>query len=164
MGDPLSITASIIAVLQLTGVVVKYLNDINDGSKDRHSILVEISSINGLLFSLKDLACRAESGETWLATVRLLNVSGGPLERFESSLKQLKEKLAPGAGLSGVARALSWPFQRGEIKGILATVGRLKQLFILALQNDHMFVEHLLSCVVYDSLCVESFLERLTTT
>jgi hypothetical protein len=144
MADPLSITASIVAVLQLTGVVVKYLNDVKDAPKDQHSILVEISSIHGLLFSLNDLVSRAESGEKWLATVRLLNVPGGPLERFKLALEQLKKKLAPAAGLSGVAKALSWPFQKGEVKGVLTTIGRLKQLFILALQNDHMFVEHLL--------------------
>ena len=149
MGDPLSITASITTVLQLTGVVVKYLIDVQDASKDRHSILVEISGINGLLFSLKDLASRAESGETRLSAVRLLNVPGGPLERFKFTLEQLEKKLAPAAGLSGVARALGWPFQKGEVKSILATVGRLKLLFILALQNDHMFVEHLLLFVIY---------------
>jgi hypothetical protein len=152
MGDPLSITSSIGAILQLTGMVVKYLNDVKDASRDRHTILVEISSINGLLFSLKDLACRAESGETWLATVRSLNVPDGPLERFKWALEQLAARLAPAAGLKNVAKALSWPFQKGEVTTILSTIERQKQLFILALQNDHMYVEHLSPHTIYCSL------------
>jgi hypothetical protein len=35
MADPLSITASIIAVLQLTSVVAQYLKDIKGGFGDR---------------------------------------------------------------------------------------------------------------------------------
>ena len=33
--DPLSVTASIIAILQLTSKVIEYLNDVKDAPKDR---------------------------------------------------------------------------------------------------------------------------------
>ncbi|KFY05234.1 hypothetical protein O988_00146, partial [Pseudogymnoascus sp. VKM F-3808] len=35
--DPLSVTASIIAIVQLTGVIIGYLNDVKDASTDRSS-------------------------------------------------------------------------------------------------------------------------------
>lgn len=60
MTDPLSTSASIIAVLQLTGTVVQYLNDAKGASEDRQRILAEISSTSGVLFLLKDLAERAQ--------------------------------------------------------------------------------------------------------
>jgi hypothetical protein len=60
MSDPLSISAGIIAVLQLTASMVQYLNEMKDTSKDRQSLLVEISSVSNLLYTLKDLAERAQ--------------------------------------------------------------------------------------------------------
>lgn len=138
MGDPLSVTASIIAVLQLTESVVKYLNDAKDASKDCNKFLIEISTVNGLLFSLKDLVGRAELGETWLATTRSLGVPTGPLAQFKSALELLATHLEPVVGLKKAGKALTWPFKKGEVIDILNTIERQKTLFVLALQNDHM--------------------------
>jgi len=133
--DPLSISASLAALLQLSAVVVKYLSDVKDAPDDRKRLLFEVSNIKGLLSTLQDLA---QPGETWLETVRSLNAPNGPLQQCWSLLKCLDEKLAPVVGLNKVRKALAWPFQKGEIKDILCTIERLKTLFGLALQNDHL--------------------------
>jgi hypothetical protein len=138
MGDPLSVTASIIAILQLTGTVVKYLSDVKDASGDRNRILVEIGSVNGFLFSLKDLVGRAESDESWLATVRSLGVPNGPLAQFKLALERLATCLEPVVGLRKAGKVLAWPLKKGEVMDILRTIERQKALFILALQNDHV--------------------------
>jgi hypothetical protein len=138
MGDPLSISASIVAILQLAGTVMQYLIDVRGAPDDRQRLLVEISSINGVLYTLKDQAERTQWGNPWSNTMRSLNQSKGPLEQFKTALDQLARELSPVEGLKKVGKALTWPFQKGEIKAILNSIERQKTLFILALQNDSM--------------------------
>jgi hypothetical protein len=140
MADPLSISASIIAILQLTGTVVQYLNNAKGASEDRQRILAQISSTSGVLFLLKDLAERAQWEDGWSVTIKSLNLPGGLLDKFKVILIQLASKLKPVEGAKKVGRALIWPFQKGEINEILNTLERQKTLFGLALQNDHMYV------------------------
>jgi len=140
MSDPLSISASIIAVLQLTRTVVQYLNDVKGASEDRQRILAEISSTSGVLFLLKDLADRAQWENGWSVTIKSLTLPGGPLDNFMMILKQLASKLKPVEGTKKVGRALIWPFQKVEINKVLSSLERQKTLFNLALQNDHMYV------------------------
>jgi hypothetical protein len=57
--DPLSVTASIIAVLQLSAKVLAYLNDVKDASKDRAQCEIETLNLYSLLLNLR---CRLEEG------------------------------------------------------------------------------------------------------
>jgi hypothetical protein len=93
-----------------------------------------VSSISGLLYSLRDLAALEE---TWSGTVKALAVPNGPLEQFQSTLEQLIEKLLPVVRLKKVGKTMTWPFRKGEIKDILCKIERQKMLFALALQNDN---------------------------
>ena len=139
MGDPLSIIASITAVLQLARCVVKFLSDLRDASAASNRILVEISSITGLLSTIEDLAHEAESGEVWLATVALLNAPNGPLAQFASALTRVRTRLEPIVGLRRAGRAIVWPLSKGEVTDILGAIERQKTLFIVAMENDHMY-------------------------
>jgi hypothetical protein len=138
MADPLSISAGIIAVLQLTSTVVQYITDVKDASEERLRIRDEISGTSYLLYMLKDRVLQASLGEPWLLTVQSLDVPKGPLEQFKKALEQLATRLTPSKRLKKVGKALTWPFQREEIKEILSMIERQKSLFDLALQNDHM--------------------------
>jgi hypothetical protein len=138
MADPLSISASIIAVLQLSGTVIEYLNDVKGASEDRYRLLNEVTSISGLLYFLKDRATQSQYGDSWSMTLASLNTPQGPLEQFKSALERLALKLAPVEGWMRVGKALAWPFRKEEIKEIFSAIERHKSLFNLALQNDHM--------------------------
>jgi hypothetical protein len=50
--DPLSITASVIAIVQLTGTVIGYLNDVKDAPKDCKEVKVEAANLYSLLICL----------------------------------------------------------------------------------------------------------------
>jgi hypothetical protein len=138
MGDPLSVSASIVAVLQLTGTVVQYLNDVKEAPKDRQRILSELSVASGILYLLRDLAERPQYGDAWSVTIRSLNVPNGPLDQFKLALELLTSKLAPVNGLKKMRKALAWPFQKAEIQSVISMIERQKSIFNLALQNDHM--------------------------
>lgn len=136
--DPLSISASIAALLSLTSTVVQYLSAVKGASKESRKVLVEVSSVSGLLYQLKDLAERKREGETSSRTERLLGAPRGPLGQLQTALNELSSKLTPVAGWEKTRRVLVWPFQKQEIKAILDTIERQKSLLGLALQQDDM--------------------------
>ncbi len=137
--DPLSISASIIALLQLSSTVIQYLNDAKGAPEDRGRILSELASVNSVLFILQDQADQAKQDDQWSSTLQTLNVPEGPLDQFHKALERLSSKLAPSATpLKKLGKALVWPLRKEEIKDILASIERQKALLTLARQNDHM--------------------------
>ncbi|KAL9134056.1 MAG: hypothetical protein Q9175_004768 [Cornicularia normoerica] len=137
--DPLSISASIAALLQLTSTVIQYLNGVKGAPEDRRMLLSELASVNGFLFILQDQADQAKQGDQWSSTLQSLNVPEGPLDQFRRALERLSSKLAsPATGLKRLGKAVTWPFQKEEIKEILGSIERQKSLLNLARQNDHM--------------------------
>lgn len=136
--DPLSISASISAVLQLTGTVIQYLNSVKGAPKDRQRLLSELCNVSGMLYALEDQASQAQQGDAWSSTFLSLNGPNGPIKQFKTALERLEEKLRPVEGLRKIVKAVAWPFQKEEITEILNVIERQKTLFSLARQNDHM--------------------------
>jgi hypothetical protein len=134
MADPLSISASIIAILQLSAVVVTHIKSMKDASAEREKLLDEIGATSDLLAIINNPVRQAQHGDSWES----LRKPGGPLEQLEAVLKKLDAKLAPAAGWSKVKKTVTWPFRKGEIEGFVGSIERQKTLLGLALQNDHM--------------------------
>lgn len=129
-------TASLIAIMQLAHSVVGYLNDVKNASKEQVNIATEISSVNALLIPLKYRVKDAQSGDPWFAEVQKLRDKDGPLDQFESTLKQLKSKVEPVDRFKKAVRLLTWTFNKTEVSAMLSRIDRVKTLVILALAND----------------------------
>lgn len=141
MADPLSISASIIAVLQLTSTVIQYISDVQDASQERLRLRDEISSSSWALYMLKDRTEQARESLSWQSSMALLGRPGGPLEQFRGTVEQLVARLLPtkkGKGLGELGRVIAWPFQRDEVLRFVNVLERQKSLFHLALQNDSL--------------------------
>ena len=137
--DPLSATASIIAILQLSNKVVGYLNDVKDASKDRAKCAIEAANVNGLFMTLRFRLEEGSSSSTpWYTVVRALAVENGPLDQFKKALEQLQSKITGGGQMKKAGDALMWKFKKEEISSILGTMERLKTLVQVALQMDHL--------------------------
>lgn len=136
--EPLGISASIVALLQLTGTVVRYLKEVKEAPKERSTILLEVSSASGLLYQLRDQAESAQGDDSCLRIFRSLNTSGGPVEQFKTILENLASRLQPPTGWHRAGKALVWPFRKEEVKDLLAAIERQKIHFGLALQMDDM--------------------------
>lgn len=137
--DPLSLTVSVIATLQLSSKVLGYLNDVKDASKDRAKCAVEASNLNSLLVSLRSCLEEGNPNERWYTEVRALGVENGPLDQFNQALEQLQTKMiGGGTALKKMGDALVWRFSKEEITSILARMERLKTLVQIALQMDHL--------------------------
>ena len=135
MSDPLSITASIAAVLQLTSAIATYLKAVYDAPQERISFLLEISGLESLLDALQKRVDQANSGDPWLTELQAL---GASISQFESHLKRLASKLEPVGGLNfkEVARRLKWKFNKTDVEDTLAKIERMKSLIIFALTNN----------------------------
>lgn len=98
MADPLSISASIIAILQLTGTVVGYLTDLSEALEVCQKLLAEVSSVSGFLYLLKDSAERTQWNDIKLSTMSSISIRDGPLNQFKGALQELVTKLGPATG------------------------------------------------------------------
>jgi hypothetical protein len=139
--DPLSLTASITALINTTAQVVSYLNDVKDAPKERAKLASEVACLYPLLIQLKYRVDEVAVGDKWGESTRtLLGGSNGPLDQFGKALAELARKLAPATGLKGIGRKLIWTLDKTECMDILTKIERLKTLTGLALQGDTLQV------------------------
>jgi hypothetical protein len=137
--DPLSVTASIIAILQLTVKVGQALSDANSASKERSQFTADTSNLSKLLF---DLSFRLDesSDDPWHANVRALGGKDGLIYQYRIALEGLTDKISAGHGLKRTAKTLLWKYIRDDAERILSKIERLKSLVQIALEMDHLFV------------------------
>jgi hypothetical protein len=95
--DLLSISASITAILQLTGTVIGYIKNAKGASEDRNRILAEVASVHYLLYQLKDQSEESQS-DKYSVTLKSLSSPNGPLIQFKQALERLSSKLQPAGG------------------------------------------------------------------
>jgi hypothetical protein len=134
--DPLSTTASIIAVIQLAQSTFKYAKDVKNAGKVRDRILKETSSTHDLLLRLMN---SSRWKDEYSATMTSLQEIGGPLDLLKGAFVRLEELLKPpDTDLKRIEKALKWHFKKDEVEEILSTIDRLKLSFSLAEQNNHM--------------------------
>ncbi len=137
--EPLSVIANISAIIQSAATVVQYIKDVNGGPQERKRIQDNLTSTIELLYQLKNMAESERGKDNWLTMMmEPLVVPRGALEQFQVALDALAAKLAPVHGLQKFGKALIWPFEKGEIRGILETIEGQKNAFNLMLQMGHL--------------------------
>ncbi|XTI90461.1 hypothetical protein V2W45_1188742, partial [Cenococcum geophilum] len=135
--DPLSVTASIITVLQLTASAVSYLSDLKNTTKDQARCIIEASNILSLLTSLRFRLEDANEDDPWYTAIRALAVENGPLEQYKAAIERLVSKTTSQDGVGKVRKILLWKFNKQEVAEIFSKVERLKSLTQIALEMDH---------------------------
>ena len=138
--DPLSFTASVIALIQLTRTVITLLGAVKDASKARHQCELEVKNILHLLERLRDRCKDKHSGDPWFAHVRQLSAPGDLFDQFQNALQQLQHELEPAKGLEKVGKMLAWKFNTTDLESTFSVVERLKSCLQIALENDHLSV------------------------
>lgn len=143
----MSLTASLIAVLQISGSVIsalyEYRSGVKDASRDAARIIEELNSLRNVLESLLRAVEREEASaeSSRLSTFQKLLGPNGELERCKANLESIGEKL--GAGRKGstwesVKLSLVWPFKEKEIEKLLHNVERAKNTLNFALSADQI--------------------------
>lgn len=136
--DPLSITASIIAVLQLANKVLKYMNHVKEAPKERTECVVELLTLSGLLSKLRAHIEVGDPTQPWYAAAKDLATKNGPLDQLIKALEALLPKFTDGSQWKKIGDALMWKFKKEEIAGFLERIERLKTVVSVALQLDHV--------------------------
>ena len=138
--DPLSVTASVIAVLQLTHSVIGYLNDVKNAPEEWQDCTIEASNLHSLLTSLRFRLEKAQTQpqDPWYTTARALNVENGPLDQYKRALEQLATTVDGSDGTKKLRTRLVWKFKKTEVAGLLRRIERLKSFVSLALGEDHL--------------------------
>lgn len=154
--DPLSVTASIIAVIQATNAVISVCYDYSSAVKNSpwelSRVIEEVRSLRNVLETLERLAANAEradpAAETRLPALKLLcEPKGGQIGLLAMCLLELdllKKKLIPpkwGSGLEGskrmsLAQALSWPLKEKDTRKTLDCIRRFNDTLNLAITAD----------------------------
>lgn len=127
--DPLG---SVVAVLDLTVTLMKYVNDVRDAPKERAQLAREASNVYALLTSLRFRVEEAQSDDPWFKQIKMLAAENGALSQFKAILERLVKKLDS----SSKFKDLLWKFNKPDIEEALAKIERLKSLINLALAND----------------------------
>ena len=142
--DGLSAVASVIAVVQTSGLVFDlcrtYYLQVKDARKDIKLLRDEVTSLQDVLTTVADLAEDPRSAKQPILS--LLNQPDGPLKQCQKDLTSLAAKLDPGQGKHTMKqfglRALKWPFSSKDVERFITIIGRHKATFNLALTADHV--------------------------
>ena len=150
--DPLSITASVITVLQAAEAVIAvcydYRSAVKDSSWEVPRVLEEVRALRSVLLTLEELADKAETSSSDAksrlpAFKSLCDPDTGVLVECRTELNNLNTKLTPpewvgpaGSKRRGLVQALSWPLKKGETEKVLASIERFKSTINVAVATD----------------------------
>jgi hypothetical protein len=148
--DHLSITASIIALVQISTSIISvcrgYITNVKDSPNDLWTMLVEVGSLKIVLETLQLLA-ETEGGDGGENILEKLEGPGGPLVGCQNAMEDLEILVPPpmiqaaGGKQNRVAlclKALAWTLdpQRDNARGLLENIGRFKATMSLALTTE----------------------------
>jgi len=140
MAEALGIVSSIISILQATQTVITYVREVDASSQERSDILSEANNLFRFFLVLKDkIPDRPQPRDPWYTTLKSFEAPDGPLEQLKVLLERLASKLKCAKVFKKFGNALFWPFRRQEVKEILDSIERQKNLISLALEKDHMY-------------------------
>ncbi|KAJ5369956.1 uncharacterized protein N7496_006048 [Penicillium cataractarum] len=137
--DCLSSAASVIAIIQLTGSLVKlcggYIQEVKDARDEILTLQRAIAIIQGTLQDLQKFL-QSNDGKGLPTSSRL----GSNIADCLSDLRALEARLDRGKGKKLMSkmglRALKWPLKRIEVQGVIQNLERYKSSFLLSLQVD----------------------------
>jgi hypothetical protein len=143
--DPLSVTASVIAVIQLTGSVISavynYRKGVKNAPEDAAKIIQDLTGLSHILERLLQMIENERSTKVArLASLEGLVSPNGPLQLCQETLSTLNAKLQPENGWRAVKQSLMWPLKQDYIKNTLDQIATAKETIGLALTVDHMWV------------------------
>jgi len=139
MADPLSITASVIAVIQITDRVItlscNFIGKVRGAEREVNQIITTITGLKGFLEFL-DKFVKDDKNAARLPHLQSLCDPAGPLDLCTGLLKDLESKMRPKRDSSGILKAVSWPWKWQHIGEALEVIERQKTLIMLAIQGD----------------------------
>ena len=143
MAEPLSLVASLIAVVQINGSVIsccyEYRKGVRNAPKELLRVTNEVAALRNLLERLVTLIDDEKvASQGYLTTLAGLVSAGGPLDLCQQDLESLRVKIEPPVNeWRSLGRRLTWPLQERDVTKTLASIHRVKSLLETALMVDN---------------------------
>lgn len=143
MADPLSLVASLIAVVQISGSVIsccyEYRKGVKNAPKDLLRVTNEVAGLRNIVERLVALIDDEKmASHKYLLTIADLASADGPLEVCQHDLGNLRTKLEPPVNdWKALGRRLTWPLHEKDVTKTLASIYRTKSLLETALLVDN---------------------------
>lgn len=150
--DPLSITASAVAIVGLIDAIVStcrsYISSFQDAPSDLRAILVKVSSLKGTIETLEFLVNQSADGHH-SRTIQDLAKPDGPISSCHQALEQLEGLFPrPTIGSKGSSTGdkrrltglslerLAWPFHKQRAAKYLNQIAQCQEAISLSLATD----------------------------
>lgn len=143
MVEPLSLVASLIAVVQISGSVIsccyEYRKGVRNAPKDLLRVINEVTGLRNVVERLITLVDdEKKASHKYLTTLTDIASADGTLEICQHDLGSLRVKLeTPVNEWKALGKRLTWPLQEKDATKILASVYRAKSLLETALMVDN---------------------------
>jgi hypothetical protein len=156
--DPLSVSASIVALLDCAEKIIKYAVDIYQASKERQKFLDGLQGTRSIIKRLHHRLQEAQQGDTWYEGLRdLVATSGtftddggyvsnptikseGPLARLYKIMAKLLAELMPldpTDRLKRLGQRVTWHWDKEKFAGSLTELMRSRDDINFVLDQDH---------------------------
>jgi hypothetical protein len=136
--DPLSATASAIAVLQISGTIISacynYRSLVKSARTDASRITSELNGLRTVIESLLSLLEDDAPDES--SVLRSISQINGPLENCLKDLESVVSKLVLKDGWRATRATLVWPLREAEVRRVLESIDSTKSTIQLALLAD----------------------------
>ena len=137
--DPLSGVASVVAVVQISGQIIKichgYISEVKSARADISRLVVEVQSFQEVLQSLRT-KIEGPDGPKLVSTRTVVE----SIERSQHDLKALQAKLETKQDRRSMRRfgirVLKWPLESHEVDRIINVLERHKSTIDLAMSTD----------------------------
>lgn len=143
MVEPLSLVASLIAVLQISASVIsccyEYRKHVKNAPKDLLRVTNEVAALRNVVERLVALVDDEKAAShKYLSTLADIASADGPLGICQRDLESLKAKLEPPVNQWRALRGwLTWPLREKDVTKTLASIYRTKSLLECALLVDN---------------------------
>lgn len=140
--DPLSFTASIIAVIDMSSKLIsscyQYQSRARHAAQDAKKIRAEAIELLGVLQRLLVIAQDEEEHQTArLPTLQALAQPNGLLTECQTELASLMMKMKPKTGWAQIRSSLVWPLKEADVNKAIDRIHRIKSDLNLALTADN---------------------------
>lgn len=139
--DPLTISASVITIVQMTGTLVSYLNDVKNAPEDRKAYVIEASNLYALLVRLRfRIDDERNSDSSWWRQIQALAIDGGLLGQFQRDLELLTTKISSKHHLTDLSARMTWHSVKKDVAKTFSRIERLKSDLVIAMGVNIMWV------------------------
>jgi hypothetical protein len=141
--DPLSLTASITAVVtlaaQVSSICYEYIIAVANASKDAQSLWSELTIVSYLLSNLNTIIPSIPKGQSiWFAVVKATK------DDYETALKELQQRLEAArppqkSSLNRLKKKLVWPFEKDDFDQVMGRLERQKTSLTNLLAQGNLY-------------------------